>query len=393
MTSDPQDKLLRHQDAQAVLMVDDEPYALKWFARRYGDEFVVLTAGSAQEALLLLESRGHEVAVLLTDFRMPHQDGVVLLATACQRFAHVSRVLMSAYADKDVAMAAVNQGQVEQILEKPLDEVLTRQVLRDARAACRERLRAMALLRGREENLRETLGFFAHEIGTPLATVSGYLHAIRERQHPAATAPADPSRRDPGEVQAMLDSALRRTEFAQSLVTTFVKTARDAYRADESVSRLASDLVRSVQRGYPFEDRELGWLDCRFVADFPLPGHRDLLYLVFCTLVKNAVMALHSAPPARPRIQIVVGSEDRAHIIRVIDNGPGIPSDVLPRLTREPVTTRADSGGSGMGLVFCQRVLTSLGGQVDVKSPSGGGAEMVLSFGAKGEQQPHEVSQ
>ena len=53
------------QGAHAVLVVDDEPPACKWFARLYGNEFVVLTAGSVNEALALLEQRGHEVAVLL----------------------------------------------------------------------------------------------------------------------------------------------------------------------------------------------------------------------------------------------------------------------------------------------------------------------------------------
>ena len=126
--------IARHapHEAHAVLLVDDEPQALKWFARQYSDEFVVLTASGVSEALALLDARGHEVAVLLTDYRMPRQDGVELLSAVRQRYGHVSRLLMSAYADKDVAMAAVNQGQVEQILEKPLDEPLTRQVLRGA---------------------------------------------------------------------------------------------------------------------------------------------------------------------------------------------------------------------------------------------------------------------
>src|SRR6218665_1511945 len=127
--------------AHAILMVDDEPQACKWFARLYGDEFVVLTAGSVDEALALLAQRGHEVAVLLTDYAMPSRDGVALLSEARQLFPHVARLLVSAYADKDVAMSAVNQGHVEKILEKPLDEALTRQSLRDALQASQERAR------------------------------------------------------------------------------------------------------------------------------------------------------------------------------------------------------------------------------------------------------------
>ena len=383
------------QEAQAILLVDDEPQALKWFARQYGDEFVVLTATGVAEALALLDERGHEVAVLLTDYRMPRQDGVALLSAARQRHGHVSRLLMSAYADKDVAMAAVNRGHVEQILEKPLDEPLTRLALREAREACHQRLRDQALLQRRDENLRETLGFLAHEVGTPLATVSGYLSAMRERQQAPVCGNEDlvcVSQRRPGEFKAMLDAAQRRTDYAQSLVATFVRTARDAYHADGSASELASDLVRSVREGYPFDADEAAWVTSDQSLDFTLPGQRDLLYLVLCTLVKNALLAMHTALPSQPSIRIEIDGAPGGAVIRVRDNGPGIAPDVLSRLTREPVTTRSASGGSGMGLVFCQRVMTSLGGRVEVRSEPGSGATVSLYFTFREEEQTNEVS-
>ncbi|MGS5085171.1 hybrid sensor histidine kinase/response regulator [Hydrogenophaga sp. A37] len=382
---------LRHAalDAHAVLLVDDEPQALKWFARLYGDEFVVLTASGVTQALALLAQRGHEVAVLLTDYSMPGQDGVALLSAVRQEHPHVSRLLVSAFADKDVAMAAVNQGQVEAILEKPLDEAITRQALREALATSRQRTRDKALIERREATLRETLGFLAHEVTTPLATVSGYLTAMRDRHQEALACKPEVAfigQRRPGEVKAMLDAALRRSDYAQSLVSSFVQTARDAYHADSSASLRASDLVQAVLDEYPFDEGESGWLSCDLERDFTLPGRRDLLYLVICTLVKNALMALRSAPPAQPRVHLVLNRASPAPglppqaVIQVIDNGPGIAPDVLQRLTHEPVTTRAASGGSGMGLVFCQRVMTSMGGTIEVRSGPDDGAVVNLYF-------------
>lgn len=369
--------------ARAILLVDDEPQALKWFARQYGDEFEVRTAGGAAQALDLLAAHGPEVAVLLTDYRMPSHDGVALLAEVRSRYPMVSRLLMSAYADKQVAMAAINQGQVEQILEKPLDEAQTRRALRAALEACRQRWRDHTLLQRRDDTVRETLGFLAHELGTPLATVSGYLHAMRDRQQgPACGFPdlACLGERRPGEFAAMLESALRRTGYAQSLVSTFVHTARDAYRADGTGTRRASDLVRSVCEGYPFDEGESGWVACEVTQDFDLPGQRDLIYLVLCTLVKNALLALRAAPPASPQIRIEVQGSAQSDIIRVCDNGPGIPAPVLERLTREPVTTREGQGGSGMGLVLSQRVMGALGGRVVVRSAPGDGTTVCLQF-------------
>ena len=375
--------------AHAILMVDDEPQACKWFARLYGNEFVVFTAGSVDEALALLAQRGHEVAVLLTDYAMPGRDGVALLSEARQLFPHVARLLVSAYADKDVAMSAVNQGHVEKILEKPLDEALTRQALREALQSSQERARERALLDRRAATLRETLGFLAHEVTTPLATVQGYLSAMRDRHlDPQAgdSGVAHIQEQKPGDVLFMINAAQRRAEYAQSLVSTFVQTARDAYQPDSAPSLRASDLVQAVRDEYPFDNDEAQWLTSDLEADFVLPGRRDLLYLVLCTLVKNAMLALRPNPPAQPNVHVALGREAPAPglpeqaAIHVRDNGPGIPAEVLGRLTHEPLTTRAASGGSGMGLVFCRRVLTSLGGSIVVRSEAGQGATVSLYF-------------
>jgi two-component system, response regulator PhcR len=383
----------------AVLMVDDEPQACKWFARLYGNEFTVLTAASVDEALTLLSERSHEVAVLLTDYAMPARDGVALLGEVRRLYPHVARLLVSAYADKDVAMSAVNQGQVEKILEKPLDDALTRQALREALATSVRRTREQSLIARRESALRETLGFLAHEVTSPLATVRGYLSAMREnhRDQPEASGGmAYIAQQKPGDVLFMIEAAQRRAEYAQSLVSTFVQTARDASRGDTSASLRASELVRAVQDEYPFDAGESGWLSVGLVPDFTLPGRRDLLYLVLCTLVKNALIALRAEPPAQPRVHIalqrvaMVPGLSPQPAVCVIDNGPGIAPEVLQRLTREPVTTRAESGGSGMGLLFCQRVMTTLGGEIAVHSLQGQGTTVTLYFPPSADDTPVE---
>jgi two-component system response regulator PhcR len=383
----------------AVLMVDDEPQACKWFARLYGNEFTVLTAASVDEALALLGERGHEVAVLLTDYAMPSRDGVALLGEVRRLYPHVARLLVSAYADKDVAMSAVNQGQVEKILEKPLDDALTRQALREALASSVRRMRDQLLVARRESALRETLGFLAHEVTSPLATVRGYLSAMREnhRDQPGGGGGmAYIAQQKPGDVLFMIEAAQRRAEYAQSLVSTFVQTARDARLGDTSASLRASELVRAVQDEYPFDAGESGWLSVVLEPDFSLPGRRDLLYLVLCTLVKNALIALRTAPPAQPQVRIALqrlsmltGLSPQPAVC-VVDNGPGIPPEVLQRLTREPVTTRADSGGSGMGLLFCQRVMTTLGGEIAVHSVLGQGTTVTLYFPPSPDDTPVE---
>lgn len=371
----------------AVLFVDDEPTSRKWFAREFGDEFKVATAGGADEALAVLGARSHEFGVLVTDYRMPERDGMKLLRAVQRDFRHVIRLLATAYAEKDVAIAAVNQGKVLRILEKPLDGPATREALREALALYRSQALERMLNEGRVAALREAIGFLAHELNTPLATVRGYVGTVVGRHLPAA--PGAPegtvqfSEQYPGEILTALERAERRALYCQSLVSTFVQSARDAYPGAMPQTVAASGLVAALLDEFPFEEHERGWVASDVQRDFYLPGRRDLLYLVMCTLTKNALIALRGRPG--PRLRIEVGSDPAAPAGRRAwivfrDNGPGIAPEVLAKLTREPVTTRPEAGGNGMGLMFCHRVMQAINGAIEVESQLGQGTAATLYF-------------
>jgi two-component system response regulator PhcR len=380
-------------DSPSVLFVDDEPTSRKWFALEFGDEFKVATAGGAEEALDILRARSHEFGVLVTDYRMPDRDGMKLLRAVQQDYRHVIRLLATAYAEKDVAIAAVNQGKVLRILEKPLDGDLTREALREALALYRTQALERAVNEGRVAALREALGFLAHELNTPLATVRGYVGSVAGRYIApgpgALEGVAQFTEEYPGELLGALERAERRALYCQSLVSTFVQSARDAYPDAQPQSIRASSLAEALLDEFPFEggERACAAIDVR--QDFWLPGRRDLLYLVLCTLSKNALMAMRGQ--SRPsRLVLEVGSapeaaRGRRAWIRVHDNGPGIPPEILAKLTREPITTRAGSGGSGMGLMFCQRVMQAISGSIDVQSVAGEGTSVTLFFQALGD--------
>ena len=367
-----------------ILFVDDEAQACKWFARLFADEFDIVTAYSTDDALQMLRQSGPELAVLITDYRMPRRNGLDLLLEAQRDHHHVVRLLVTAYADKDVAVAAINHGRVMRILEKPFDEMQMRATLREALALFDQRERERSLLENRAAAMRETLGFLAHELNTPLATVLGYMDALKSR-YLAPLPDAQPGRaalseKRPGDTLGMIEAAGRRTQYALSLVATFVQSARDAYPGAAPRTLAAGRLVATLMNEYPFEGDERGWVSCEMQHDFDLPGQRDLLYLVLCTLTKNAVFALRGTALPRLTIRVARHTEARCASICFTDNGPGIAPGILARLTHEPVTTRAAQGGSGMGLLFCRRVLQSMNGQIDIRSEPGEGACVTLSF-------------
>lgn len=111
-----------------LLTVDDDPEVLRAVERdlkqRYSESFRVLRAESGSAALEILrkiKERNETVALLLVDQRMPRMDGVRFLAEAIKIFPDAKRALLTAYADTDAAIAAINRVHIHQYLLKPWD--------------------------------------------------------------------------------------------------------------------------------------------------------------------------------------------------------------------------------------------------------------------------------
>src|SRR6201987_6073900 len=105
----------------AVLYVDDEEKSLKYFGRAFGEEFRILTATNAHDGLALLEQHKNEIGLLMTDQRMPGEKGVWLLEKSRQIQPRIIRILATAYADMEAAIAAVNTGAIYKYITKPWD--------------------------------------------------------------------------------------------------------------------------------------------------------------------------------------------------------------------------------------------------------------------------------
>jgi two-component system OmpR family sensor kinase len=168
--------------------------------------------------------------------------------------------------------------------------------------------------------------------------------------------------------------------------------AQDAHRQAERLSRLGGDLRKLAE----LDDRPLEWgpvdmpellnevvdsmlgqpehagrqLKCS-IAEVPwrLPlvtGDRDLLLLAFYNLVSNALKFSR----AEDVVEVRAAEADRAVVVEVADNGPGIEPDDLPRVFEELFrgANARGSEGSGLGLALVQRVVALHGGEVSVQS-------------------------
>ena len=111
-----------------IFVVDDDQQVLRAISRdlknHYRENYRVLSTASANEALeslLELKNKGEIVALFLSDQRMPEMEGVDFLCKTTSFFPEAKRVLLTAYADTDAAIKAINEVKLDYYLTKPWD--------------------------------------------------------------------------------------------------------------------------------------------------------------------------------------------------------------------------------------------------------------------------------
>ena len=229
----------------------------------------------------------------------------------------------------------------------------------------------------RREHLEHTLttmGIMAHELRTPLATMSLVGDAIRQT---AARGDADAPHLE--QLAARLHTLVRNMNHQIDMQITNARLLR-LPRLRESIS--AGTLVRSVVVEYPF--RSVRERDCVLIQvhnDFIFRGSQALFAQVLDNLIKNAIRSLAAASvaPQPGDLQIDIDVHGDKGCISVADKGIGIDPELQPRIF-EPFFSTDRGSGHGLGLAFCQRVAHAAGGTLRVRSEPGHGATFILEL-------------
>ena len=240
-------------------------------------------------------------------------------------------------------------------------------------SSCVGAVLALRLPRAREHALDfEALAAgLAHEIKNPLAGLQGSAELLaREASGTArdyALVIAREAKRVDGLMRELLD--LARPAALQTGPVNVHTVLRD---------------VLLLARGLPGGERVA--FAQRFDPSLPpVLGDAEKLTQVLLNLVRNAIEAVREShhpevifetAVAPLRLRSASGRTRPLARISVLDNGPGIPEDVLPRLFTPFATTKAH--GTGLGLAVSRRIVHAHGGRIEVKNRAGGGAEAVV---------------
>jgi DNA-binding NtrC family response regulator len=102
---------------QKIMVVDDEQANLRLLERLFRHDYEVIKSESGEEALRLLGQ--HDIALLITDQRMPGMTGVELLKRTAMMRPHMVRIILTGYTDVETLVEAINSGLVYKYVTKP----------------------------------------------------------------------------------------------------------------------------------------------------------------------------------------------------------------------------------------------------------------------------------
>ncbi len=133
-----------------ILVVDDEPDNLDLLYRTFRRDYKVLRADNGPDALELLSQQDEEVAVIISDQRMPTMSGTELLSLTAVQYPNTIRIILTGYTDVEDLVDAINAGKVFKYVTKPWDADNLREIVKQA-------LDTHNVLRVRTEELRRSL--------------------------------------------------------------------------------------------------------------------------------------------------------------------------------------------------------------------------------------------
>ena len=208
----------------------------------------------------------------------------------------------------------------------------------------------------------------AHELNTPLTVLQGSVEKLAETVLDDAA-------------QQRLQRMLRVTQRLRKISEGLVDFARVRKQHNEAVPM--HPLIEEAWSLVAIDEKASDATFANRVAnDHVATGNPDRLIQVFVNLLRNSLNAIH------PGGMIEVGSrtfQRNGHAwisVKVEDNGPGIPAEVLPDVFEAFVSTRLDARGTGLGLTVAEGIVHQHGGTISAANRVGGGACLEVTLPA-----------
>lgn len=219
---------------------------------------------------------------------------------------------------------------------------------------------------------KDFVGNVSHELGTPITVIKGYLEAIIDNMQDLDGKWQKPIQQM-HQQSARMENIVRDLLLLSSLETKIRPKPQDAFSLVSLLSEISNDTLQIYKK----KSHNLT-LDCP--EDVEILGDRGELYSALSNLVVNAA----KYTPADGKISISVTIDADSLSIEVADDGIGIDSQHIPRLTerfyRVDVSRSSETGGTGLGLAIVKHILARHDADLVIESEVGAGSRFICRF-------------
>lgn len=391
------------EERYSILYVDDEDMALKYFSQAFSKDFNVITSNSVASARKILDKQSNEIAVLLTDQRMPNETGVDLLKYARNEYPQIIRLLTTAYTDIGAAIEAVNTGGIYRYITKPWDIKNLNEQLYNASYLFHSKRFDNDLLKEKRLAMFQLAGNIAHELSTPILTiktlatgVTKYLPRLIEVYQQAkeqdVSLPEIRASQQQNLKNALVD-IINEAQLSLTVIEMLMANATNEKHDTESFSDFSMrECINEALQRYTFKEGQKEKIVFEDDTDFMTHGSSTLMTHVFFNLIKNALYAI-AANADKGAVHICLENGEKYNLIYFKDTATGIAPMALPHIFKEFYSTKTTGVGNniGLGLAFCKNTLNTFGGSIECQSENGSHTEFILRLPAVSEYELSET--
>jgi signal transduction histidine kinase len=385
----------------SILYVDDEINNLVVFRSSFYKNYQIFTAQSASEGLKILEE--NDIQLVITDQRMPEMSGLEFLEILVERFPGTIRMILTAYADVEIVIEAINKCGIYHYILKPWDkrdlknqidnslakyelEQENRRLIRDlqlANESLEEKVnqRTIDLHQANEElralnNLKDKLfSIISHDLKVPLVSLNVLLEVMNRLQENINPEQFKTySLKVQSYIKNVMDLMENLLEWSLSQMNR-VHLEIVEFEVDEILSR-NFELYKIIagQKNIRLE------LECSDHQNLIVKTDRNLLDSVVRNLLGNAVKY------TKPGGKVKLTREVYGNFLKlsISDTGIGIAAGKLEKLF-EPnqfynTKGTANERGVGLGLKLCKYFTEKMNGEITVQSTEGEGSEFLVQI-------------
>ncbi len=347
-----------------ILCVDDEVDNVDALERLFRKKYEVLRATSGIEALELIQ--GREIAVILSDQRMPNMTGVEFLEKSIETHPDTVRMLLTGYTDIESVIAAINSGQVYRYITKPwdprdLESAMSRAIERhqmqvELKVKNKELKKAYDELKTLDKAKSQFMILINHELKTPLTSLLSFLELLGESKldeeqtlyHKKITGSAERLKEIIFDVLEIMNAETGQTKPKFSKI----KLSEIASHIENDFKDLLKINKQKIETDFSINE---------FKSD------PEILKSVLRRVVHNAIKFGKKSKP----LILTAKNKSKALEIWVHNEGEGLDKKTISHILK-PFALDEDimnhSKGMGLGLSLSQALLKTLGSELKIKS-------------------------